>query len=305
MSNVNKNAPIALFVYNRPLHTRQTVEALLKNELAAESDLIIFSDAPKTSEGALVVKKVRDYISDISGFKSVSIVERSKNLGLANSIIDGVTRLCEEWGRVIVLEDDLVTSPYFLRFMNDALDLYAHDERVISIHGYMYPVAKQLPETFFLRGADCWGWATWDRGWGFFEPDGNKLLGQIRGLRLEREFNYGGAYDFTGMLLSQVRGKIDSWAIRWHASAFLKNKLTLYPGKSLVLNIGHDGSGTHCGTAEILPLDIIDGHVTVGGIPVVESLEARAAIAKYFRASKISLLRRLMKKSRKLVGDGG
>jgi hypothetical protein len=289
-------APIALFVYNRPAHTRQTVEALLKNELAGESDLIIYSDAQKKPEAAEAVREVREYIRTITGFRSVSIVEREKNLGLANSIIDGVTSVVNERGRIIVLEDDLVTSPYFLRFMNDALDMYEREESVISIHGYVYPVAEKLPETFFLRGADCWGWATWKRGWELFEPDGEKLLASLKIEHLETEFNFGGSYDYLGMLDSQVKGENDSWAIRWYASAFLKNKLTLYPGRSLVLNIGNDNSGTHCGATEIFSGDIIARPVAVGGIPIVASLEARSAVAKYFAAHRDSLLWRALQR---------
>ena len=184
-------APITLFVYNRPWHTQQTVEALQKNALASESDLFIFSEAPKKPEVVHAVQEVRSFIKTISGFKSIRIIERAENMGLANSIIDGVTRICNEHGRVIVLEDDLVTSPFFLRYMNDALNLYEHEESVISIHGYIYPVTGKLSETFFLRGADCWGWATWKRGWELFDPDGKRLLESLKSQNLEREFNFG------------------------------------------------------------------------------------------------------------------
>ena len=278
-----KLAPIALFVYNRPWHTRQTIKELQKNGLAGESDLFIFSDAPNKPEVTKAVQEVRDYIKTISGFRSVKIIERAENFGLSKSIIDGVTRLCSEHGRIIVIEDDLLTSPYFLKYMNDALDLYELEERVISIHGYMYPVDAILPETFFLRGASCWGWATWKRGWNLFEPDGQKLLMQIKKLRVENEFNYNGSYDLLGMLRSQVEGKIDSWAIRWYASAFLANKLTLYPGKSLVQNIGFDGSGKNCGTTDVFFTEFADHPVALGRQDVYENLNAQAAISQYFR----------------------
>ena len=172
VNNVMALAPIALFVYNRPKHTASTVESLQKNVLANESDLFIFSDGPNRPSQYGMVNSVREYISDITGFKSVVIVERDRNKGLANSIIDGVSRLCKEFGQVIVLEDDLVTSPHFLSYMNEALNIYRHNDTVISIHGYVYPFKSKLPETFFLRGADCWGWATWDRGWNLFEQAG-------------------------------------------------------------------------------------------------------------------------------------
>jgi hypothetical protein len=295
-------APIALFVYNRPWHTRQTVAALQKNEFAEFSDLFIFSDAPKNPETIANVQAVREYIKTVGGFRSVSIAERNENLGLADSIIDGVTQVCNEYGSIIVLEDDMVTSPYFLRYMNDALDLYKKEECVISIHGYIYPVAEKLPETFFLRGADCWGWATWKRGWDIFEPDARELLRQLSLQGLEKEFNYEGSYNFSGMLRLQVQGKVDSWAIRWYASAFLKGKLTLYPGRSLVQNIGHDSSGTHCGNTEIFSADLTDRPLTVNHLKIVENIKARAAVTNYFEFHKVSLLRRVIKRMGEMWG---
>ena len=148
--------PIALFVYNRLGHTQRTIEALKKNILAEDSDLIVFSDAQKSEAEADAVCEVRKFIREIDGFKSVSLVEREVNLGLARSIIDGVTTIVSKYGRIIVLEDDMVTSQYFLTYMNEALEKYADDDRVVSIHGYVYPVKQSLPEAFFLPGADCW-----------------------------------------------------------------------------------------------------------------------------------------------------
>ena len=134
---------------------------------------------------------------------------------------------------------------HFLRFMNDGLDRYADDERVASIHAYIYPLARPAPETFFLRGADCWGWATWRRAWEHFNPDGKTLLQQLEAHGLTRAFDFDGTAAFTEMLENQIRGLNNSWAIRWHAACFLDGLLTLYPGRSLVHNIGNDGSGTH------------------------------------------------------------
>ena len=171
-----KLAPIVIFTYNRPWHTQQTVEALLKNEYASESDLIIFSDAPKNEAAKKGVEETRSYIRNITGFKSLRIIERDRNFGLANNIIDGVTSIVNEFGRIIVLEDDLLTSPYFLKFMNEALSLYEDEERVISVHGYIYPIKKSLPDTFFIKGADCLGWGTWKRGWDLFNSNGSELL---------------------------------------------------------------------------------------------------------------------------------
>ncbi len=276
-------SPIILFVYNRPWHTEQTVEALKKNKVASESNLFIFSDGPKVENDANV-RKVREYTRTIDGFKSVTIIEREKNLGLANSVIAGVTEIVNRFGKVIVLEDDLVTSKYFLKFMNDALDFYEHEEKVISIHGYIYPVKSKLPETFFLKGADCWGWATWKRGWRIFNSNGNELLKRIKEQDIHNEFDFNGAYPFTDMLEAQVKGKVDSWAIRWHASAFLKGKLTLYPCRSLVSNIGMDNSGTHCGENKEFDNSLSEYRVEVQKIEVVENTNAKMAIARFLKS---------------------
>jgi len=284
-----------LFAYNRPEHVRQTVEALAQNALAARTDLWVFSDGPKDDGDAGRVGAVRTYLRTISGFHSVAITERPENFGLARSIVAGVTEVVNARGRAIVVEDDIVTTPGFLTYMNDALDRYADEETVVSVSGYFYPVAGPVPETFFLRGADCWGWATWCRGWNLFEPDGAKLLAELRERRLERAFDYNGAYPYTQMLVDQIAGKNDSWAIKWHASAFLRGRLTLYPGTSLVQNIGNDGSGTH-GVNVNDPRAAVDAlaHVEVGAIPIVEDEDARRNVESYFRSQ--NPLGRLMRR---------
>lgn len=294
------NAPIALFVYNRPQHTAQTIEALRLNDLAIESDLFIFSDAPKKSEMLPAVLEVRDYLKTVTGFKSVTILEQESNFGLAKSIIDGVTAICSKYGRIIVLEDDLITSPHFLKYMNDALVQYESDDRVISVHGYIYPVADNLPETFFLRGADCWGWATWKRGWDLFEPDAQKLYDALQASGEVNTFDFEGSYGYTKMLQQQIARKVNSWAIRWYASAFLANKLTLYPGTSLVQNIGNDNSGTHCGNTDLFTGILAESPVSVGGIPVVSSEIAYRVVSRYFNSLKISFLSRVRNKLKSL-----
>lgn len=158
------HAPIALFAYARVDHLRQTVASLSQNHGARESDLIVFSDSAKSHDKQIAVDAVREYLLSITGFRSVTIHHRPYNFGLSKSIIEGVSQVLREHERVIVLEDDMVTSPYFLQYMNEALDYFANNEKVISIHGYVYPVEDSLPEAFFLPGADCWGWATWRRG---------------------------------------------------------------------------------------------------------------------------------------------
>lgn len=239
-------APITLFVYMRPAHTRRTVEALQKNALAQDSDLIVYSDAPKTEIQAEAVREVRQFIHQIDGFKSITIVERETNYGLARSIIDGVTKVVNERGRIIVLEDDLVTSPCFLTFMNDALDVYQDEETVMHISGYMFPIDNaDLPETFFLKTASCWGWATWSRAWKYFEKNPKKMLGEYTKQTISR-FNMDGDYNSWTQVEQNSRGEIDTWAIFWYASVFNKGGLCLHPKYSMVNNIGHDDTGEHC-----------------------------------------------------------
>ena len=290
----NELAPIVLFVYNRQDHTQRTIEALKKNKLANESDLIIFSDAPKSQVQADKVSEVRGYIRQIEGFKSVTVIERETNLGLARSIIDGVTTIVGQYGRIIVLEDDLVTSPYFLTYMNEALEKYKDDDQVVSIHGYLYPVVQPLPEAFFLPGADCWGWATWSRGWACFNSDGQLLLDELKCRKLVQKFDFNGAYAYSKMLEGQIKGTNDSWAIRWYASAFLAGKLTLYPGRSLVHNIGNDDSGTHCGDTKCLDSKLSDIPISLCNILVQISETGRLAFEQFFNQQKIGLMQQLL-----------
>lgn len=296
-----KLAPIALFTYGRLEHTRRTVKALLENMQAEGSDLFIFSDAAKSQDSVNAVRKVREYIKTIIGFKSITIIERNRNFGLANSIIEGVTQLCNQYGRVVVLEDDMVTSPYFLNYMNEALNRYEMDERVISIHGYVYPVTQSLPEVFFLQGADCWGWATWRRGWAHFNPDGKALLHELRHRKVLRAFDFDGSYPYSKMLEGQIKGTNDSWAVRWYASAYLANKLTLYPGRSLVHNIGNDNSGTHCGDSNVHDVELSVTPLDLSQVSVAPSAEGRAAFVTFFRRTQVGLADRILRRAKQVL----
>jgi hypothetical protein len=287
-------APIVLFVYNRPWHTRRTVEALVKNELAGESDLFVYSDAAKSADGAPAVREVRDYLATVSGFRSVTVTERDRNLGLAGSVIAGVSETVARFGRVIVVEDDLVTSPHFLRYMNDALELYRDVESVISVHGYLYPLQGEVPESFFLKGADCWGWATWQRGWELFEPDGRKLMDGLKRGGLLRRFDFDGSYPYARMLQDQIDGNNNSWAIRWYASALLHDRLTLYPGRSLVHNIGNDDSGTHCRSSWCYDTEPAPRPIALEALEPREDAVALSRFRDYFRSQRPSLFRRVL-----------
>ena len=274
-------APMVLFVYNRTWHAKQAIESLQANELAGQTNLFIFSDAAKNDNDKENVGQVRQYIKRISGFRSITIIERESNYGLAKNIIEGITDIISKYERVIVVEDDLLTSPFFLGFMNEALDKYKYEEDVISIHGYCLPI-EYPGETFFLKGADCWGWATWERGWKLFNKDSQELMRQLRMKSLLYEFDFNGSHDFSGMLQKQIEGKVNSWAIRWYASAFLHNKLTLYPSRSLVINIGGDGSGTHPQREEEYRTSLADHKIVLHDIPVEESTFARKLMSRYF-----------------------
>lgn len=284
-------APIALFVYNRLIHTKRTIKALQMNNGARESILYIFSDGPRSDADMKGVAAVRNFVKEVSGFAEVIIVERERNLGLGRSLTGGIDTVLADHQSIIVLEDDLVTSPHFLQFMGDALRCYEHEEQVAAIHGYMFPLGITLPDTFLLRNTGCWGWSTWRRSWALFEPDGKNLLEQLRNLNLTNSFDMNGAYHYTRMLEEQVSGKIDSWAIRWHASTFLKNKLTLYPGLSLVQNIGHDGSGKHCGKSTFYDVDLMDKRVPVYPIPAIEDLNIARDLEDYFRKGHSGIVR--------------
>lgn len=243
-------APIVLFVYNRLDHTQGVIETLLKNTLAKESEFYIFSDAAKTENGVEKVNEVRKFIQDNSwhtGFKKVSIVEAEKNKGLAKSIIGGVSDIIQKYGKVIVLEDDLKLSPYFLEYMNDALEYYREDEKIWSISGYSFPMKslKRYPHDIFYSYRGCsWGWATWIDRWKTVDWQVKEYEQFIGDQKWIERFNRGGV-DLTNMLKMQMDGKIDSWAIRWCFSQSNQEMYTVYPRISYLENAGCDGSGIH------------------------------------------------------------
>jgi hypothetical protein len=274
LTNIGNFAPIVLFVYNRPSHTEQTLIALNKNELSNQSTLYIYCDGPKSSASIDELDKiasVRDLVRKKRWCGEVIINESIENKGLANSIISGVTEIINRHGKIIVLEDDIVPEIGFLKYMNEALDLYENESKVGCIHAWNYNMTvfpKKLT-TFFLRGADCWGWGTWKRSWDLFEPDTTHLIAEINRLNCSYNFDRNGTIDFSAMLQDHIDGKIDSWAVRWHASLFLKDKYCLHPVKPIVKNIGLDGTGTHCmGNVEVQePINSIE----LVKIPILEN----------------------------------
>jgi hypothetical protein len=295
-------APITIFSYKRLDALKGLVQSLLLNSQASQSNLIVYSDGPKNEDDRLLIEGCREYVQNLTGFFSVKLVSRDSNLGLSKSMISGVSEVLKEYEKIIVLEDDLVVSPFFLKFMNDALVKYIDKDDVISIHGYVYPVENILPETFFLRGADCWGWGTWRRAWSFFKADGEKLLNNLTQTHQLKEFNFNNSFNYSGMLRDQIEGKNDSWAILWYASAFLSNKLTLYPGKSLISNAGNNGSGTHKNDSKLFDVKLNVTEVDLQDISIEHSKFAADAFEAYFRRINGNWLSKSKKYAKRILG---
>lgn len=279
------------------------IESLCQNQLAGQSDLYIFSDGPRTADDIEKVESVRANFPKIMGFKSVTVIQQDKNLGLSNSIISGVTAILQEHERVIVIEDDLILSPYFLKYINDGLEMYSENEAVASIQGYFFPIQQTLPETFFLKGTDCLGWGTWRRAWQGFDPDGQKLLNALIKQNECFAFDLDGTVKNTQMLENQIKGKNNSWAIRWHASAFLNNQFSLFPKRSLVDNIGFDNTGTHCEANDHFRVNVYRHAIKVEPIPIVECYGAREAIKSFYRSITPTIAQRIVKKIKRLVSQ--
>ncbi|WP_129715337.1 sugar transferase [Pedobacter sp. SYP-B3415] len=288
-------APIALFVYNRPVHTARTLKFLQQNSLAEESRLFIFSDGPKSPADNEKVAEVREIIKAAEGFRSVQVVLRKENMGLARSVISGVTELCEKYGQVIVFEDDLVSSPHTLVYFNEALSRYRNEDKVMHVGAYMYPLGQgDLPQTFFYRAATSWGWATWKRAWDYFEPDIDKLIPRFDAAK-RNAFSIEHSMNFWKQMKDFKRGKNNSWAIRWYASIFLRGGLTLNPSQSLVNNIGHDGSGIHSGMNDIYNVVINPKPISSFPENIEENEAAYRQIRHFLKHRKGNLWQRLVR----------
>lgn len=244
-----KIAPIVLFVYNRPWHTLQTLNALMLNELADKSILYIYCDGAKenaTKEELGKIKEVREVIRKKKWCKEVNIIEREDNIGLANSVITGVSNIIKKYGKIIVLEDDIETSKFFLKFMNKGLEIYKGEKQVYGVSGYCFPYSGKIKEsTFFLPIMSSWGYGIWLDRWEKINFNGEELFQSIVKKSLQEKLNFGNL-NFYQMLQDQVEKRNDSWAIRFYVSMFLDKGYFLYPKYSLIKNIGLDGSGVHC-----------------------------------------------------------
>ena len=277
-------APIVVFSYNRPDHLRQTLDALSKNELASESELFIYCDGAKDNasdeQGRQIVEN-RNVAQSITGFHKVHVVERNRNFGLADNISGAVTEIVNKYGKIITLEDDVITSSGFLRYMNDALDLYEADEQVMHVSGYMYPHKQKLPETFFYEVPyPGGGWATWKRAWVHFSNDINGLYAYWS--PRWKEFNkYGGDY-LQKQLEANKNGSMYTWFIKWHAVLLRMGGLTLYPHTSLTNNIGFDNSGTNCGAMNKFDIAHPADYIKVKRIKIKENKRAAKIIYHFY-----------------------
>jgi hypothetical protein len=250
-------APIVLFCYNRPEHTLRTLQALSENILAEQSRLFVFCDGPKLNADAAQLGRIEDVRHVVKSRKwcsEVYVTERDVNLGLANSVIDGVTKVLNTYDYAIVLEDDLVTSKYFLEYMNIALEKYKNEDSVFQVSGHQFPILtwKSKQESFFLPFTTSWGWGTWKRAWDCFNPSVVGYQKLNTDVDLKYRFNLNNSYAYSDMLTLQIEGKIDSWAIRWWWSVFLLGGQTLFPDITLIENIGFGAGATHTSKAPYL-----------------------------------------------------
>lgn len=293
---MQKLAPIILFVYNRPRHTRRILESLEKNPLAKSSLLYIVSDAAKNADAVENVNQVRAVIRELWDFKHITIIERQKNWGIAKNVIDSVTKIVNEHGKVIVLEDGLETTPFTLAYFNDALLRYEHEDRVMGISGYMYPVEhpKRLPKSFFFRVANSWGWATWKRAWDHFDPDIENSTKHFKRKDIRR-FNIDGKESFWKQVKAFKAGRIDSWSLRWYLSVFNQNGLVLYPRQSMIQNIGTASSNTHLVLDDMYKIELATRKLKYFPNEIIEHAKAYEAIKGFYTHRKGNMAERFIR----------
>ena len=231
-------APIVLFTYNRIDVLKESIESLKKNPLAKKSNLIIYSDNYKSNKDKKKVLRVREFLKEIKGFNKKKIFYRKRNYGLAKNIMRGVTEVFKKSTKVIVLEDDIKVSKYFLHYMNRSLDIYEKKKKIWHISGWNYNVKVACTkDAYFTRAMNCWGWATWKDRWQFFQKKPKKIINKWTKREIYR-FNLNGSYNFYTQIERNFSKKLNSWAVFWYATIFQNNGLCLNPTKTLVKNIG-------------------------------------------------------------------
>ncbi len=298
-----RTAPIAIFAYRRPEHTARLLRSLLSNPEAQTSRVVAFCDGPRSEEDVPLVARTRQVVA-ASGLRHLEVVERPHNMGLAASVIDGVTRLCEAHGRVIALEDDLILSGTFLRYMNDALDRYEDEPGVLHVSGFMYPVGLEAScDALFMPFISSWGWGTWARAWRAFDPAPSPGTAVLSDPDLRRRFDLDGSYGFSRMLRRQLAGRSDSWAIRWYLSVFNRGGLSLFPRRSLVENAGFDLDSSHCTGPRPPHASSVASELEVRAFPPVAVDEETFARVKALLAVDSTLLARGLRLLRRRAAE--
>ena len=276
-------APIAFFSYNRPEHTKIALDSLKKNKLSKNTIIYLFVDGPKNKKDLEKIFQIKKIYKNLKGFKKKFYIFNKKNLGLSKSFISGISLTLKKHKKIIVLEDDNKVSKFYLNYMNDGLSIYEKEKKVCSISGYSYPIKySNNLKTFFLKGADTWGWGTWRRSWKDFDKNGRRLLSKIKSSGLEYDFNFFGSIDLTKMLEDQIKNKNDSYTVRWMAYNYLNKRFILYPTKSFVQNIGNEGSGHHGLNSKIYNVKIAKSYDKIKKIDITENLLFKIKIANYF-----------------------
>jgi glycosyl transferase family 2 len=268
--------PIAVFTYNRPEHTRRMLASLAKCSRLTECRLHLFCDGARTLSQQPGVDATRKVAAEFAQRLGGQMVVRDENLGLARSIVTGVTALVQEFGRAVVIEDDLILSPDYLDFMLQALDRYQAEDEVYQISGYLFPI-DALPnvDSFFLPLTTTWGWATWARAWQRFEWAPKHAHEMLRQTAERLRFDLDGSYPYSSMLQDRLAGKNDSWGILWWHAVFMAAGKVLYPRRSLVSNKGFDGTGTHSGNNPALARTL---HTEVKGARIARPLKFPASV---------------------------
>lgn len=290
------NAPVVLFVFGRMDHTEETINKLRNNYLAKDTDLIIYSDSFKNETDRTNVELVREYLDSIGdGFKTIKIIKRKENYGLARNIMEGVTEVTNIYGQAIVLEDDIVTSPFFLTYMNESLEKYKNNKNVWHISGWNYPISDlELPDAFFWKTMNCWGWATWGDRWSEFSKEPQKLIDSWSKDDIYK-FNVDGTNNFWSQVIANNKGVLNTWAIFWYATIFQNNGLCLNPTTSLVFNIGNDGSGENCTDNDLYRGELFSRNIVLPNDIQINNL-AVDRIKKFYKSSKLPIYKRIINK---------
>lgn len=274
--------PIAIFGYNRPKHLELVLESLARNPESKECSIYFFLDGAKSEKDAELVEKcLAVFNKHKTAFSRPEVFRSSVNKGLAKSFIDGISTMLAMYDVCIILEDDNVVSPFFLDYMFSAITIYNSCKDVGCINGYAYPLKRQPRSTFFLKGADIWGFAIWRRAWDTFEHDEDKCIKNLGSIWNRFKFNYFGAINFIEMMKDSKKGLCQSWSSRLHASMYADGLYTLYPPVSFVQNIGMDGTGINCGKVNTFDVSLCNRKIKLRPQVVKDDMIKRYQIGSF------------------------